>query len=274
MKAILLFCSLFLIVSFANSRESSYTASTPANETVRKFLGIPLTDSVDFIRWKLVLNDKQYTLNCSYGISQPNTNGFYDGGKKIELSGRVMREKNQLAIWNENKNLKIILLNDDILHLANNDNSLMIGTAGWSYTLNNMAVTGSTGMSATPKATVIKDSMVFTGRSPCGVPGIIAAGKLCYKLKWHIVLYGNTVKNVPTTCKVFGTPYRKEGGKPGTWKIVNKPDGHIRYEVKDEKGNTYLFLEKADENILYFTDAAGKLLAGNEDFSYSLNRMF
>lgn len=274
MKAFLFVLSLLLIISCVNGKERTYTASTPANEAVRKFLGIPLADSIDFIRWKIVLNDNGYKLNCNYGISKPNTNGFENGGIKIDIHGKTERKANHILLWNENKALHIVAINDDILQLANNDNSLMIGNGGWSYTLNAVEGTGSNSISIKPQRTAIKDSMSFTGRSPCGVPAIIPKDKLCYKLKWLIVLYGNAQENEATTCKIIGTPYRSRGGQSGTWKIINGNDGRIRYEIKDEDGKPLLYLEKADENILYFTDADGRLLTGNEDFSYSLSRVF
>ena len=42
--------------------------------------------------------------------------------------------------------------------------------------------------------------------------------------------------------------------------------------MNDDKGNGLLYLLKLDEHILVFTDAHEKLLVGNEDFSYTLNR--
>ncbi len=33
-----------------------------------------------------------------------------------------------------------------------------------------------------------------------------------------------------------------------------------------------LYLLKGDDNILFFVDPNGRLLVGNEDFSYTLNR--
>ena len=88
MKIIPLFLSTLIIVSCAsgkeNKKENIYTGSTPADAIVRSFLGIPLTDSIDFIRWKLILQDNRYQLQCNYGISKPNTDGFINGGKKIE----------------------------------------------------------------------------------------------------------------------------------------------------------------------------------------------
>src|SRR5689334_17727982 len=53
-------CLLFIFInSCANAKEAIYTGSTPANSVVKAFLGIPLKDSIDFIRWKLVVNDNR-----------------------------------------------------------------------------------------------------------------------------------------------------------------------------------------------------------------------
>ena len=42
----------------------------------------------------------------------------------------------------------------------------------------------------------------------------------------------------------------------------------------DEKGKPFIHLLKLDEGVLIFTDAAGNLLVGDLDFSYTLNRRF
>lgn len=84
---------LFLFVtSCANSKDVHFTASTPASPLVREFLGISLTDSIDFIRWNLTLNDLKYAVECNYGIGKPNTNGFKNGGFKKAFS-EPLREK-------------------------------------------------------------------------------------------------------------------------------------------------------------------------------------
>ena len=265
------FLSMLLIVSCASGKENSYTGSTPAAPVVRSFLGISLTDSIDFIRWKLVLTNNQYTLNCNYGIGKPNTNGFMEGGKKVELHGALRKEKNDYLLQNGNAILKVTELNSNLLHFLDNNNSLLIGNGGWSYTLNNITPSPTDQVNLKAPPTSIKDSMAFEGRTPCDVPGVIPAGMQCYKLKWYIVLYGDTKKNEPVTYKMFGTPYRKEGGKKGNWKIVTGKDGRIIYQINDENGNGFLYLLKLDEHILIFTDASGKLLVGNEDFGYTLN---
>jgi hypothetical protein len=274
MKIISAFLSILLIVSCASGKEKTYTGSTPADIVIRTFLGIPLSDSVDFIRWKLIFRDNRYNLECNYGIGKPNTNGFFNGSKKIELSGALKEEKNNYELINGNKTLKVAELNTDLLHLLNTDNSLLIGNGGWSYTLNNITPSVTDQINMAAKQTVLKDSMAFEGRTPCNVPGVIPRGMECYKLKWYIVLYANTEKNEPGTYKVYGTPYRKAGGKTGNWKIITGKDGRIIYQLDDDNGNGFLYLLKLDEHILVFTDANGKLLVGDHDFSYTMNREF
>ena len=251
-----------------------FVASTPANAAVKSFLGIPVADSIDFIRWRITLTDGAYKLLCTYGISKPNTNGFYDGGKKTELGGKADHTKGFYILHSGNKTLKLTVLNDDILHISDNDNSLMVGNGGWSYSLNNTTALGSDRVNTTSLPIVFKDSAVFDGRTPCNVPGIIPAGKLCYKLKWRIILYANTAAAQQGKCKVFGTSYRAMNGRPCTWRLSKNDNGDLRYELIDDTGKPFVWLRAADSNILYFTDANGKLLVGNEDFSYSLNRLF
>jgi hypothetical protein len=273
MKIIQSVLSILLFVSCANGSEKIYTGSTPADPVIRSFLGIPLPDSIDFIRWKLIFNNNSYQLQCNYGIGKPNTNGFINGGKKIEFTGELIKDKNYYRLKKGEAILNVAELNRDLLHLLNEDKSLLAGNSGWSYTLSSMKPVITDEITITGKKTVLKDSMAFEGRTPCAVPGIIPAGMLCYKLKWYIVLYGDTKKNEATTYKVFGTPYRKAGGKTGTWKITMGRNNRIIYQLNDDDGKGFIYLLKADEHILLFTDAGDKLLVGNEDFSFTLNRV-
>lgn len=269
------FFTIFFIVSYVRGEEKIYTGSTPAEPVIRSFLGIPRQDSVDFIRWQLTFYNDRYTLNCNYGIGKPNTNGFINGGKKISFSGAFSKEKNNYKLYNSNKILKLVELNPDLLHVLDTHNNLLVGNGGWSYTLNNRTPVGTDEINITAQQTVLKDSMAFEGRTPCNVPGIIPAGMQCYKLKWYIVLYANAEKNGAGTYKVYGTPYRsrKEGGITGNWKIIIGKNGRIIYQLIDDNGKGFLYLLKADEQILLFTDAQGKLLIGDGDFSYTMNRI-
>jgi hypothetical protein len=273
MKFIATFLSIILLISCASSKETNYTASTPADPLVRTFLGISLTDSIDFIRWKLSLTDKKYSLECSYGISKPNTNGFYDE-KKVILNGIVKRENNNYILENGNHVLKLAELNVNLLHILNKDNTLLIGGGGWSYALNNIAPTATNQINLTAKQDFLKDSIVFQGRTLCGDFSINRPSQNCIKMKWLIVFYAN--KNEPTTyllnrSNILPLEYP---GKKGTWKIIAGKDGRIIYELTPDKETTSTYLLKLDEGVLIFTDAKGNLLVGNHDFSYTLNRRF
>lgn len=271
MKIIPALLSILMFASCASGKENTYTGSTPAAPVIRAFLGIPQSDSIDFIRWKLILQDNRYRLHCNYGIGKPNTNGFINGGEKIELSGAWNKEKNIIHLRNGEKSLKIAELNPSLLHFLETDNSLLVGNGGWSYTLNNTSPALTEQVTIIAKQPVLKDSLAFHGRTPCNIPGLIPAGKDCYKLKWYVILYPNTDKNGPGTYRIFGTPWREEGGITGNWKITTGKNGQIFYRLDDNKGRFFLNLLKLDENILVFTDAGGKLLVGDEDFSYTLN---
>jgi hypothetical protein len=267
MKILATLLSFSILVSSTSPKETYYTASTPAASIVRAFLGISLTDSIDFIRWKLSITDVKYFLECNYGVGKPNTNGFYEGGKKVSFNGTVKREKNIYTLQNGNKVLKFIELNNNLLHILNSDNSLLIGGGGWSYAMNNMSPSLTNQVSLTSKPTTIKDSIAFQGRTPCGVPGVIPAGKLCYKLKWYLVFKSNN------TYRLLGTGYRAEGGRKGKWDISSK-EGKIMYQLYDEKGEVFIHLLKLDDGVLIFTDEKGNLLVGDHDFSYTMNREF
>lgn len=272
MKASFILVSFLFITSCGSGKEKEYTGSTPAAKVVRSFLGIPFSDSIDFIRWKLIFLNDKYLLQCNYGIGKPNTNGFINGGKKIEISGVWQKEKYYYHLRYRDKTLKLAELNTDLLHLLDTDNRLLAGNGGWSYTLNNIKPLKTDQVSFIAKQTNLQDSMSFEGRTPCKVPGIIAPGNECYKLKWHIVFYSNAGKNQPTHYKIRGTPWYKQGGKTGNWKITQGKQGRLIYQLNDDKENGFIYLLKLDEHILVFTDAEGKLLVGDEDFSYTLNR--
>lgn len=266
-----IFC-MFLFISCASSKEINFTASTPAGTVIKSFLGISLADSVDFIRWKLTLDDNRYKLQCNYGIGKPNTNGFINAGKHIALNGTFKKEQNMLMLQHNNRILKIIKLNGNLLHLLDENNKLLVGNGGWSYTLNNIDPVPASDINTTPQQISLKDSMTFDGRTPCDVPGIIPAGMQCYKLKWRFIFYADNANKEQGQYKVMGTAWRKMANKTGSWKITRTKNNQVIYQLNDEKGNAFIYLSKADENILLFTNAAGKLLVGNEDFSYTLNR--
>ncbi len=153
---------LFFIVlnscSQKNGQESSsvlgiFVASTPCSQGTRPLPGIPVNADCELVKWNLTLyqdgsekTPTTYKLHCLYGLPKQGTKGFIGGGKKVEMEGKWTIIKglatNPNAIvyrLNDNKTNKTISflkLNDNLLHLLDGDQHLMIGNAAWSYTLN------------------------------------------------------------------------------------------------------------------------------------------
>ncbi|MBD0350881.1 MAG: hypothetical protein ICV65_07000 [Flavisolibacter sp.] len=264
-----LLASVFFLFC-ANAKERNYTGSTPAGTIVRSFLGIAFTDSVDFIRWKLNVQDGRYSLKCNYGIGKPNTNGFINDGKWINLEGRLEKKQNKYLLQRDNKILKMIEVNSNLLHLLDKHNNLLVGNDGWSYTLNSETPQVNDQLNLLSKQTKLKDSMTFQGRTPCLPFAYEKQSSNCYKLKWSVVFYTDPKTNMPTTYYLRGTVVDHER-KSGIWNINKGKDGRIIYRLQSAN-NEVLQLVVLDENIIVFTDKQGNLLAGNEDFSYTLNR--
>jgi len=272
MKIIILFINLLHIVALANAKETIYTGSTPAGNTVRHFLDIPLSDSIDFIRWKLTITGNQFRLYCNYGIGKPNTNGFMEGGKMIDLQGTIIKQPPYYRLSRANNTLSMVELNGGLFHILDASGQLLSGNGGWSYTLNNLTAVPPGQLIIRAATTILQDSMIFEGRTPCRVPGIVPAGKTCYKLKWLFVFYADAQTHQPTTYTLNATAYRRDGSKKGKWTIVKDKDGNIAWHLYDDEGRSFIFLQQASDNVLLFSDEKGNLLVGDEDFSYTLNR--
>jgi len=272
MKLISSILLILLFSSCANGKEKIYIGSTPASGmSVRAFLGIPVSDSVDFIKWRLAIGENKYSLQCQFGISKPNTDGFINDGTKIELQGGLRKENNYYILQNGDKTLMMLGLNTNLLHLLNEDKSLLIGNSGWSYTLNSEKPSGTDRINIFSKQAFPKDSIAFEGRTPCRDFADVHPGPDCIKLKWYIILYADPKTNQPTRYHLNGN-YRREGGKRGSWKIISGKDGRIIYQLISDMENASIYLLKLDENILVFTDEQGNLLVGDQNFSFTLNR--
>jgi hypothetical protein len=268
----LLFSLLASILLFfcTSEKEKNYTGSTPAAPEIRTFLGISLTDSIDFIRWKVSLQNDHYSLHCHYGIGKPNTNGFINGGKQVRLQGRLNKKENIYLLQQDDKILYLLELNNNLVHLLDAQQKLLTGNGGWSYTLNNEIPLPDGGLNLFPGEESLPDSAIFQGRTPCLPFAYAKQGPHCYKLKWWLVLYAHPQTGKPATYYLKGTVVDHER-KSGTWSIHRGQNGRIIYHLRSAE-NEVLELVKLDENILAFADREGMLLTGNEDFSYTLNR--
>ena len=258
----IIFQLLFILLTLYANGKAVYIGSTPANNTVKTFLGIPLPDPVDFIRWKLITHGDQYSLHCDYGMSKPNTNGFIHP-KTIDIKGKVIKDGNYYQFHHNNRTILLAAFNPHVLQFANADKTFMRGTAGWSYTLYSPGPGLPTNIKL--KSITLKDSMAFEGRTPCkefSNQGLSVSPN-CYKLKWSMVLY--TANGKPTTYKTRGTAFRNAEPKTGKWYFKN---GMVWLDGGDQR----LYFIIPDENVILFTDAKWNLLTGDEDFGYTLNR--
>ena len=130
---------------------------------------------------------------------------------------------------------------------------------------------------------------VFEGRFPC--PGVARQLKIsidadCAKLKCDLTLYRDSVTFQPTkfvfTIVGGGDVVKQEGGSyrlkrlEGNWTIVkgikSNPDAVV-VQLDFGKLGAYLYLMKADENVLFILDENKEFRVGNEDFSYTLNKV-
>lgn len=277
--AIIYFAAISL--AFAKRTEMVLVGSTPGDTPIKSMLGIAANKNIDFMKWNLSLIDedngaKKFLLAVNYGISQPNTLGFTNGGEKLNVTGNYTRQTGN--IYRLSNGVSFMQINNNIFQLLYTDGNLMKGDGGWSYTLNRkepVAVTikprSLVGSAFAPddKSTQV----IFEGRTPCLE---IASGNQmsvkegCFKLKWKFTLNRDATTLEPTTFTmrqvVDGTAKEIEA----KWTIV-KEGAAIIYRLEPRIGQP-IYLLAGDHNVLYFMDKNFNLYQGNKDFSYTLNR--
>ena len=274
MRTIVFILISTFLFSCTSGKDRIYIASTPADNDVRAFLGISLTDSIDFIRWKVTLKENDYSLSCEYGIGKANTNGFIDE-KRVAFTGKFTKNGNYYSLLQGNRTLWMLELNDNLIHLLDRNKAMLIGNGGWSYTLNITTPVKTDAFNLSTSKTKFEEYMVFEGRTPCVDAAVhfnLGLSPTCYKLKWLFALYTDPATGKPSYFLTGGRGWKKETMDKGTWEIVQGKDGRIIYKLHLEKRAEPLYLLKAGETLLVFTDPEGNLLVGNADFSYTLNR--
>lgn len=265
-----------LIITLAcineNNPSNAFHGSTTPNREVREFLGISLTDSIDFIRWNLVMYPDRYELDCRYGLSKPNTDGF-SNEKKAAFSGSLTKQGNVYLLKQGDRTLHIVEINKNLLHLADANNKLLVGNGGFSCALNSKAREKSKDFNYTATSATSAPLMAFEGRTPClEITAELGRDPTdpCYKKKWYVVLFADA-DGKPTYYLEGGIGYRKMTMTKGHWEIIQKNDRTI-YKLQVPTRPLPIHLLRADDNILFFTDQEGNLLVGDDDFSYTLNR--
>ena len=269
------------------SPETVFVGSTPGGAEIKSMLGIEAAKPVDFIRWHLVLREREnsFVMTARYGVGKPNTPDFEGGGEKVAFEGIYAlakagsREVYTLVSSKMEQKVSLIKLNDALLHVLTPEKKLMVGNGGWSYSLsrkNSSSVRYPALVSFEPTAETPTQA-VFDGRTPCQE---IAkgygwqTGDDCFKLKWRLTLFRDPKTGKPTTYTIQRTLHRTEPIE-GTWKIITgtKTDPKaVTYQLDPDKPERSMSFLVGDENVLFFLDKEGRLYGGNADFSYTLNR--
>jgi hypothetical protein len=281
---------------------SEFVGTSPCGAAPRAFLGgMAPAAACHAITWRLALvtngnGPSTWKVAATYGIpARSNPNQMVDG-PKVALEGALEvgrgTRSNDVAIVyrlrtdRSDRSLYLVHVGDDLLHFLAGDRTLMVGDSGWSYTLNRANRAEETGSDAdapdmtytiSPRATGPVFG-VFEGRTPCR--GISRGLNLpetpgCLKVKWRVTLNQNPRTSAPTTYKVEGSLHRQHA-REGTWSIARgtaTDSGAVVYRLGPVDAEGALMLLKGDDNVLFFLDGQHRLLIGNADFSYTLNRV-
>jgi hypothetical protein len=167
-------------------------------------------------------------------------------------------------------------LNANLLHLLDQNNGLLIGNGGYSYSLNNSQPVKADAFNISSPQTETGNPLVFEGRTPCQeLSAILGLNKsaACNKIKWYFILYRDSLTGKPAQFLMGGIGYKIETMTKGTWKIETASNGKTVYRLYTGKWSRSLNLLKGDGNTLFFTGTDERMLVGNENFSYTLNRI-
>jgi hypothetical protein len=296
-KLLLAACVLFTIscsgASKANvlSSKTVLVGSTPGDALIKSLLAINPESRIDFIRWDLTLNhaendSKTFVLNIAFGEGQPNTGGFKGGGEKISLEGVYTVSKSQNREIYQLKSektltaIRLIKLNENLFHLLTPDHKLMVGNGGWSYTLSRKDSPANSSTVPSWTTSLPDDTagqLIFDGRTPClnfALQGSLGITNDCLKLKWRLTLFRDSKTNKPTAYTLEGTQYRRNKIE-GKWTIIKGTKNNseaIIYQLNPDRPDESMSFLVGDENVLFFLDREYRLLTGNDNFSFTLNR--
>lgn len=267
-----------------------FVGTTPCDAQARRFVGIAASTPCERITWRLALSggSSTYTMTAAFGMQMSGGPGLMDGGGTAQLRGSwsALQGTNtdpnavvyRLTDEASGRSATFAKIGDNLIHLLNDDRSLAVGNASWSYTLNRTpSVRGvvAGGQPAADTSMAKRAAGVYEGRTPCHelVRDLgVSAPDDCSKLKWRLTLLQDAATGAATTYTLEGTLYRSHP-LTGTWTIVTDArTKRIVYRLSMERPATSLSFIKADDNILFFLDSAGAYRVGNDAFSYTMNR--
>jgi hypothetical protein len=277
---------------------------TPCSSTNPPLPQIPEDTTCEMMIWSLTLHQNPatgkpttYKLVSAYGLPQQNTRGLQGGGTALNLEGKWTiiqgaKADPDAVVYQLNPDVQedmvnFIKLDENLLHVLTADKRLMVGNAGWSYTLNRtdkrvVSAPAAASAEATPQTTPLTtipgetaDSAVFEGRIPCvdilrTIFNISTSG--CPGVKLRLTLHQHVETRTPTTYELESTQYRAEG----TWVIFRGSQTDrdaLVYQLNVDGSQPALYLLSADEQHLFFLDSELRLMVGDAQMSYTLSRV-
>lgn len=274
MKKCVFSSTLALLFLSCLAQQRNFVGSTPAHRIVREFLNISPIDSIDFIRWQLDLAPGKFMLRCRYGLAKAGTPGF-SNEQSITFEGLLIKENHSYQLQHNGRQLPVLEVNANLLHFLDRNKTMLPGNGGYSYALNSTSPVETNVANLQPKQAVMKSQVVYEGRTPCSdLPALLGLKKSrgCIKMKWYFLFHTDPLTGKPSYFQMAGIGYRKDSMVKGSWQIATDCSGRTFYQLKSDIWVRPLILLKGDDNVLFFTNADGQLLVGNEDFSYTLNR--
>lgn len=119
---------------------------------------------------------------------------------------------------------------------------------------------------------------VFEGRPPCqelAKQMNVTVSDECYKIKWRLTLFKDSVTGRPTDYQFEGSFFREKIGR-GKWIYVKGMPGWPEASVillNPNNPQQLFYLLKGDDNVLFILDQKRNFRVGNDKFSYTLNRV-
>ena len=279
---------------------------TPCSSENLPLLQIGENTDCEQMIWKLTLyqdaatgDPTTYQLTSAYGLSQQGTTGLQGGGTQLNLEGEWTKIQGtkanpktlvyQLNLDDPQAAISFMKMDDNILHLLNQDESLMVGNAAWSYTLNrtdkrivsNPAAASTDLATPSPLTSGASSPGVFEGRVPCvetvmALHNISASG--CQRIKLSLTLQQNTETGAPTTFELLSV-YVGTGDTQytasGTWAILqgaNTDPEALVYQLNPNGSQNPILFLKADDNHLFLLDSDFNLMVGDALMSFTLSR--
>jgi hypothetical protein len=271
--------AVLILAPAGGAPASDYSGSSPCGPAVRRFLSIPANLACERVTWQLRVREGAFELDATYGMQAVNAPGFAANPGQARLRG-TLTTSGPIASYSRSRVytlrhdggrvLDFALIDDDLMHVLDSRKRLLAGDGGWSYTLTRegikRAVIEPRDLVPAPKLEGAGD---FEGRTPCHEISKMlgqspASG--CAKLKWGVTFLADG------TYTLKGTLYRV-APRTGTWTLMRDArTGAPVYRLDPSGAGAYLTLLKAGDDVLFFLDGNGNVLAGNSSHGYTLNR--